>query len=188
MSKLLFSHSYFYRFDPKQWKAQQPYPPLATIIAAAYMRDSGHDVALFDTNLRENAREVRESLYNHKPGYFIIYDDGFNYLTKMCLTNMREAACEMAREAKQCGCVVIINSSDASDRYEHYLDNGIDYVVRGEGEETLKELIDVLDKNKDASAVHGIAYIKDKKVITTPTICDERPRRTSASRMGSGGH
>src|ERR1041384_1290996 len=130
MSKLLFSHSYFYRFDPKQWKAQQPYPPLATILAAACMREAGHTVALFDTNLRESPFEVRDALKQHKPDYFIIYDDGFNYLTKMCLTNMREAACVMAKEAKQSGCVVIINSSDASDRYEYYLNNGVDYVVR----------------------------------------------------------
>ncbi|HEX8060820.1 MAG TPA: radical SAM protein, partial [Cyclobacteriaceae bacterium] len=166
MSKLLFSHSYFYRFDPKQWKAQQPYPPLATILAAACMREAGHSVALFDTNLRESPLEVRDALKKHNPDYFIIYDDGFNYLTKMCLTNMREAACVMAKEAKQSGCVVIMNSSDASDRYEHYLKNGVDYVVRGEGEETLKELIDLLDKKGNASLVEGIAFLKDGAVVT----------------------
>jgi anaerobic magnesium-protoporphyrin IX monomethyl ester cyclase len=166
MSKLLFSHSYFYRFDPKQWKAQQPYPPLATILAAACMREAGHTVALFDPNLREIPFEVREALTEHQPDYFIIYDDGFNYLTKMCLTNMRDAACIMAKEAKQAGCVVIMNSSDASDRYEHYLKNGVDYVVRGEGEETLKELIGCLDKNGDASLVEGVAFLKGDIVAT----------------------
>lgn len=167
MSKLLFSHSYFYRFDPKQWKAQQPYPPLATILAAACMREAGHSVALFDTNLRESPLEVREALKEHKPDYFIIYDDGFNYLTKMCLTNMRDAACVMAKEAKELGCVVIMNSSDASDRYEYYLKNGVDYVVRGEGEETLKFLVSGLDKKEDPASVDGIAFIKDDVVVVT---------------------
>lgn len=167
MSKLLFTHSYFYRFDPKQWKAQQPYPPLATILAAAYMREANHEVALFDTNLRESPLEVRESLQQHDPKYFIIYDDGFNYLTKMCLTNMREAACVMAKEARQRGCIVIINSSDSSDQYEYYLNNGVDYVVRAEGEETLKVLIETLDKGGEASSVEGIAFSQDHHIVTS---------------------
>ena len=50
MSKrVLFSHSYFMRFDPKQWARKQPYPPLATILAAAVLRDKGYTVELFDT-------------------------------------------------------------------------------------------------------------------------------------------
>jgi anaerobic magnesium-protoporphyrin IX monomethyl ester cyclase len=169
MSKLLFSHSYFYQFDPKQWKAQQPYPPLATIQAAAYMREAGHDVALFDTNLRMHPLEVREALKEHTPKYFVIYDDGFNYLTKMCLTNMREAACEMAAEAKKHGCVVIVNSSDSTDQYEYYLKRKVDYVIRGEGEETLKVLIDHLENGKDLQDVEGLAFLLNSKVSLTPS-------------------
>ncbi len=167
MSRLLFSHSYFYRFDPKQWRAQQPYPPLATIQAAAFLREAGHQVSLFDTNLRESPDEVIPVLEKEKPDYFIIYDDGFNYLTKMCLTNMRDAACEMARSAKRTGCVVIINSSDSSDQYKLYLDSGIDYVVRGEGEETLKLLIQVLDTKGDVAGIGGLAYKSGEHVVVT---------------------
>jgi anaerobic magnesium-protoporphyrin IX monomethyl ester cyclase len=167
MSKLLFSHSYFYQFDPKQWRAQQPYPPLATIQAAAYMREAGHDVFLFDTNLRMHPGEVREELKEHKPKYFIIYDDGFNYLTKMCLTNMREAACEMAEESKKHGCVVIINSSDSTDQYEYYLKRGVDFVVRGEGEETLKKLIEALDGGHNVESIEGLAFLKNAQVVVT---------------------
>ncbi len=31
MSRVLVGHSYFLRFDPKLWKAMQPYPPLGTL-------------------------------------------------------------------------------------------------------------------------------------------------------------
>ncbi len=87
-----------------------------------------HEVFLFDTNLRmHQAKFVK--VKEHQPKYFI-YDDGFNYLTKMCLTNMREAACEMAEESKKHGCVVIINSSGSTDQYEYYLKRGVDFVVR----------------------------------------------------------
>jgi hypothetical protein len=48
MSKLLFTHSYFLRFDPKQWETGLPYAPLGTLYAASLMRQEGYEVALHD--------------------------------------------------------------------------------------------------------------------------------------------
>lgn len=106
MSKVLFTHSYLYRFDPKQKKAGQPYPPLATIQAAAVLRQAGHDISMFDPALQDDPREIATHLNTTKPDYLVIYDDSFNYLTKMCLTNMREAAFQMAAEGKKADCRV----------------------------------------------------------------------------------
>ena len=46
-----------------------------------------------------SADEIIPALEKFQPDFLVIYDDGFNYLTKMCLTNMREAAFEMIRFA-----------------------------------------------------------------------------------------
>jgi anaerobic magnesium-protoporphyrin IX monomethyl ester cyclase len=168
MDNVLFTHSYFYTFDRKQWKFKQPYPPLGTLQAAAVLREAGYNVSLFDTNLKEDTQEITPTLRSTQARYLIIYDDGFNYLTKMCLTNMREAAFDMARKAKKLGCIVIVSSSDAADHYEKYFTHGVDYVIRGEGEETLKELLGALDKRGDTSLVHGIAYKKFGETVLTP--------------------
>src|SRR6266567_3325468 len=146
-NRILFSHSYFLRFDPKQWKTGQPYPPLGTLYAASLMRENGCDVNLFDTMFAADPSEVIASIDEHQPAYFVLYDDGFNYLTKMCLTNMREAAFRMMKLAKERGCIVIVSSSDSTDRYEEYLNEGADYVLLGEAEMTLKELIESLSNN-----------------------------------------
>src|SRR5690606_437729 len=134
MPRVLFTHSYFYRFDPKQWRMKQPYPPLATILAAAVLRDRGFDVQLFDTNLRKSTDELVEALEHFNPHYLVVYDDAFNYLSKMCLTNMRDAARAMIGKAHAAGCCVIVSGSDASDHAEKYLSAGADYVIHGEGE------------------------------------------------------
>ena len=42
-----------------------------------------------------------------------------------------------------------------------------DYVVIGEGEETLPELVDALQKGRDISSVRGIAFKKDGRIIFT---------------------
>lgn len=168
MANVLFTHSYFYLFDAKQWKFKQPYPPLGTLFAAAVIREAGFNVSLFDTNLKQSTVEITPVLRNHQTKYLVIYDDGFNYLTKMCLTNMREAAFDMGRQAKKMGCTVIVCGSDAADQYEKYFPHGVDYVVRGEGEETLKELLQTLEKRGDPASIKGIAYKKFGQTEVTP--------------------
>lgn len=153
--KVLFTHSYFYRYDPKQWKDKRPYPPLGTIQAAAVIREAGHDVSLFDVALKKGPEEILEIFENERPELLVIYDDGFNYLTKMCLTNMREAAFKMAIWAKERGIKTIVCSSDSTDHFENYLNNGADVVILGEGEETLKYFV---QNELDPCAVHGLVY------------------------------
>lgn len=168
MKKILFTHSYFYRFDPKQWDAKQPYPPLGTIYAAAVMREAGYDISLFDTALIETPEKIVPVIEKEKPDYLVIYDDGFNYLTKMCLTNMREAAFRMAVIAKEKGIKVVASSSDAADHYEKYIANGVDFVVIGEGENTLKELISKIDNGEtNFKNVEGLALKDNDGVIRT---------------------
>lgn len=160
ITNVLFTHSYFYRFDSKQWKFKQPYPPLGTIQAAAVLKEAGYRVSLFDTNLSKSPAEIVTHLQLQRPKYVVIYDDGFNYLTKMCLTNMREAAFDMAKRAKKFGCTVIVSSSDSTDQYEKYFASGVDYVIRGEGEITLRELLSTIEKRGDAVHVSGLAFRK----------------------------
>src|SRR6476620_3288373 len=121
--KVLFSHSYFLAFDQKQLKTAMPYPPLGTLYAMAVLRDKGYEVKLFDTMFAESASEIFPIIDSFKPDVFVCYDDGFNYLTKMCLTNMREASWQMQDYAASKGCLVITSSSDATDHCQDYLNH-----------------------------------------------------------------
>lgn len=164
MSKILFSHSYYYQLDPKQWKNKMPFPPLGTLYAASLLRKNNFDVRLFDTNLLNNPNSIESVLELEKPNYLVIYDDGFNYLTKMCLTNMREACFEMIKIGKKHNCTIIINSSDATDHYEKYLNIGADYVIQGEGEITLLELISSLKNKQSTNEIDGIVFKKEDEI------------------------
>ncbi|MBN2175121.1 MAG: radical SAM protein [Bacteroidales bacterium] len=162
MDSILFTHSYFYKFDHKQWENKQPYPPLGTITAAAFLREKGYPVDLFDTNLAEKPSDILPKLKEASPKYLVIYDDGFNYLTKMCLTLMREAAFELIKIGKEQSCKVIVSSSDSSDHYKTYLEKGADFILQGEGELTLLELIENLEEGKtDFAGIKGLAWKKN---------------------------
>jgi radical SAM superfamily enzyme YgiQ (UPF0313 family) len=164
MTDILLTHSYFLRFDPKQWDNQTPYPPLATLYSSSVLRKAGFNIAFVDSMFWSGPNEIKPELSKHTPKIVFICDDGFNYLTKMCLTNMREAAFEMIRLAKTSGAAVIMSSSDATDHPEMYLGCGADFVIAGEVEQTLLELANhILREPSDLSAIKGLIYLKDGK-------------------------
>lgn len=168
MARVLLTHSYFYRLDPKQWADARPYPPLGTLLAAAVLRDAGHDVSVFDTGLRHAPEELKAELDQVEPEILVLYDDGFNYLTKMCLTVMRDAAFRMIALGKAAGCRIAVNSSDASDHAAEYLAAGADVVILGEGEPSLVDIVDRWMSSKTIDDVPGIVVLKDRTVTSTP--------------------
>jgi anaerobic magnesium-protoporphyrin IX monomethyl ester cyclase len=167
MTDVVITHSYFLKFDPKQWKAMQPYPPLGTLYAVSMLRQANIPVHFFDTMFANAPDEIEAVLQQEKPAIFVIYDDCFNYLTKMCLSNMRYAAFDMIQLAKSYGCAVIVSSSDATDNVDLYIRQGADFVIIGEGEITLKELTSALvsDASADCSIIEGIAYKTQDNIV-----------------------
>src|SRR5689334_19156680 len=157
---VLFGQSYFLRFDPKLEEAMQPYPPLGTLYAASYLRARGYEVALFDAMLAESEDEWAAALDREHPQFAVLFEDNFNYLSKMCLLRMRQAAFTMIDMAKQRGCTVILCGADASDHAADYMAQGADFVLLGEGEETLGELMDTLTGKSDLpfEKILGLAW------------------------------
>lgn len=59
------------------------------------------------------------------------------------------------------------------------LDNGVDFVVIGEAEETMIELLDALGSSRAPATVAGIAYVRDGQVIQTA----DRPPLTDLDKL-----
>ncbi|MBS4027658.1 MAG: B12-binding domain-containing radical SAM protein [Ignavibacteriales bacterium] len=161
MTDVLFTHSYFLKFDEKEFRSMMPYPPLGTLYAASFLQSKGYSVALFDAMLAESENELLTHLEKHQPKFLVIYDDDFNYLTKMCLERMRIAAFIMSEMGKQFGCTVIVHGSDSADHFEKYLSHGADFVIFGEGEQTLFELLQQLEtRNSQLETINGLVFRK----------------------------
>jgi anaerobic magnesium-protoporphyrin IX monomethyl ester cyclase len=168
MIDVLFTHSYFLHFDPKEYRAMMPYPPLGTLYAASVARNAGRTVALFDAMLASSEEEILPAIRHHRPRVVVIYDDDFNYLTKMCLTRMREAAFRMTSLARAEGCTVIVHGSDPVDHLEEYVSHGADFIICGEGERTLVETLDhVLDGTRKGEEIPGLAFAAGGRVHRT---------------------
>jgi anaerobic magnesium-protoporphyrin IX monomethyl ester cyclase len=173
MLSILLCHSYFLRFDSKQVERAKPYPPLATLQCAALLRRAGHQVSLFDAMLATDLAEYERALHAARPQVVLLYEDNFNFLTKMCLARMRRAAGQMIAAAHGTGARVIAAGSDVSDAPEPYLRAGADVALKGEGLPALLELLRRLDLALDSPAaaltdgVAGTATLQRPGVVAS---------------------
>jgi anaerobic magnesium-protoporphyrin IX monomethyl ester cyclase len=170
MLKIQIGHSYFLRYDPKQWERGKPYPPLATLQVAALLQRMGHAVTLFDAMLAEGVEDYPASVQAAQPELVVFYEDNFNFLTKMCLSRMREAACRMIGEARATGARVIVAGSDASDHPDVFLAAGAHAVLIGEGISALIELVSRLEHAPEITAEAWLADVASVATATRPSL------------------
>ena len=141
MADVLLTHSYHLPYDRKQVRKMQPYPPLGTLYAATGLRAAGISVAVFDTMLCRPGRRFSRCIAastsrRSSPSMKTIS----TFVSKMCLTRMRELAWQLSQLAHDAGAMVIAHGSDATDHAEEYLRHGADFVLNGEAERTLADL------------------------------------------------
>src|ERR1700732_3981108 len=134
----------------------EPSPPLGTLYAASFLRAQGISVALFDSMLEQPEDGLLQALRFHKPKIVAIYEDDFNFLTKMCLTRMRELAWQMIGIARQFGPRVIVHGSDATDHAREFLQNGAECVLQGEAEYSLLEAVKALMAGESVPNIPGV--------------------------------
>jgi anaerobic magnesium-protoporphyrin IX monomethyl ester cyclase len=159
MLSILVCHSYYLRLDQKQALRAKPYPPLATLQVVAMLRAAGHRVSFFDAMLADGIDEYECLLQAARPQLVLFYEDNFNFLSKMCLSSMRRAACEMIASARRAGAKVIAAGPDVTDAPAPYLMAGTDLALSGEGLSTLFEVLPRLDANPaadNAALVRGL--------------------------------
>ncbi len=171
MADVLLTHSYHLFYDRKQTRKMQPYLPLGTLYASALLRSVGVSVALFDTMLND-PREFPAALAKHRPKVVVVYEDNFNFLSKMCLTRMREVAFQILDDSQRAGATAIVNGSDSSDHTLEYLQRGFRCVLLGEAEWTLLEAVGHLLNGNDQALhqVSGLAFLASdgREVVRTP--------------------
>ena len=74
----------------------------------------------------------------------------------------------IARFYKDRGAVTIAGGQHfVQNNIAEALSRGIDYVVIGEGEQTIKELLQAVEGKMDVSEVQGVAYLDDGRVVHT---------------------
>ena len=76
---------------------------------------------------------------------------------------------ELTRFYKNKGAVTVAGGQHfVGENIQEALTHGVDYIVVGEGEETIKELLEGIDGKRDIAQVRGVAFLKNGELILTP--------------------
>ena len=139
--------------------------PVALGILASYLKKSGaSNVRVVD---EEICKITAQNLTDHLKGMAKPYIIGIGVLTSQA-----GRAYEIARICKETlpDCIVIMGGIHVTSLPEEPFEAGcVDIVVRGEGEETLRQLYFCLRKGKDWKKIKGITFRnKEGKLVNNP--------------------
>ncbi len=162
MAQVLLTHSYHLPFDPKQLRKMQPYMPIGTLYAGTALRENGISVVAMDPMLEEPSAKLDSLLATCKPQIVAVYEDDFNFLSKMCLTRMRDVAWKIAKTARSMGAITVVHGSDSTDNPLLFLENGFDYVLCGEAEGTLVRLCRSILRAEEVPEMDGMVKLDEQ--------------------------
>ncbi|MCB0250349.1 MAG: cobalamin-dependent protein [Anaerolineae bacterium] len=153
MAKLLLCHPVFLSLSPEEQASASPYFPLGLLYLASYVRDNGHEVAIFDGTFEADETSFARRLAAEQPDAVGI----------AALLPNRDIALRLAATARDAGVPVIFGGPDATKYPWRYLAfPQVDVVVHHEGELTITRLLDLLDAgqfNRETFVQElGIAY------------------------------
>ncbi len=137
------------------------YPPLGIALIAAVLKQAGHTVSVIDaTALRLNIHALATRVLEEQPDIIGI----------TCNIAYARKAVIIARWLRQRipGVPVVFGGPWATCRFEKLLrDHVADYVVLGEGEVTIVELMRAIARGTPLQDVKGIAYLQETRVMKT---------------------
>jgi anaerobic magnesium-protoporphyrin IX monomethyl ester cyclase len=161
VAQVLLTHSYHLPLDPKQLRKMQPYVPIGTLYAATALREHRISVVAFDSMLEDPSTKLESLLATCNPQIVVVYEDDFNFLSKMCLTRMRDVAWKIAQAARGLGAITVVHGSDSTDNPLLFLENGFDYVLCGEAEEALVRLCRSILDAEEVPEIDGMVRLDE---------------------------
>lgn len=155
---VLLSHGYFIKDDPKEQAIMRPYPPLGLLYISAYLKENEVDVSVFDSTF-SSFEEQQKTILTHQPKIIALYA---NLMTKINLIRLMSW---IRNQYELKDTLIVLGGPDVTYNVENYLSNGADFLVIGEGEETMLELSMALLENKSVDEIPGIAFKKDTEIV-----------------------
>ena len=151
MRDLLLTHGYFLFEDPKEQQIMKPYAPLGLLYLCSHLRAKGFGVDVFDTTFAVRD-ELLHILRTETPSVLGIYA---NLMTRQNVT-------EILAAARAAGWTTVVGGPEPGAYSLEYLQAGADFIISGEGELTLEELLLALRAGghaQDFARIDGLAFL-----------------------------
>ena len=129
------------------------YPPLGIAYIAAVLEKTGCEVEVLDLsalNARFTRGDVVREVMKIQPDFVAMYFNiAFAYSNYQLVHKLREAGFDKP---------VIGGGHHATIRPDELMDHGVDFVCRGDAEETMVQLVEHLNGRGDLQSIEGLSY------------------------------
>jgi radical SAM superfamily enzyme YgiQ (UPF0313 family) len=134
-------------------------PPLGITLLGTILKNKGYNVKLIDSSFDNNLKKTKKEIKSFKPDVVGI----------SILSSLYNNAKELISFSKKIGCITIIGGPHASILPKQNIEENkdLDFVVIGEGEETLPELLEAIQGKKRLKQVNGICFRNNGNIIFT---------------------
>ena len=146
---------------PRLWRQVHGlWPPLGLASLATVLKNAGEDVKIFDSSFDENFDRLKTELKSFAPGLIGIYT----------LTEFFKAAQELVPFGKSLGAKTVLGAAHPTVMPEQTMKEipELDFIVRGEGEVVIMELLAALRGEIDCSKVAALGFRKNGEVVLNP--------------------
>jgi anaerobic magnesium-protoporphyrin IX monomethyl ester cyclase len=150
---ILLTHGYFLQEDEREQAIMRPYVPLGILYISAWLQQHGYNNRLFDSTFSSFDR-LCETLLADKPRVVGIYTNLMTKLNVLRIIRFIKNRDELHHTR------IVLGGPEVRNHVANFLQHGADFIVVGEGEQTMLELVEWIDGKitKDISAIEGIVY------------------------------
>jgi anaerobic magnesium-protoporphyrin IX monomethyl ester cyclase len=153
---ILLTHGYFIQEDEREQAIMRPYVPLGILYISAWLQQHGYNNRVFDSTF-SSFDALCQALLEDKPKVVGIYT---NLMTKLnVLRIIRFIKNNPALQHTR----IVLGGPEVRNHVDNFLSHGADFIVVGEGEQTMLELVEWIDEkiSKKLADIEGIVYASE---------------------------
>ena len=132
--RILLTHGYFIEEDAKEQAIMRPYVPLGILYISAYLEQHGYNNEVFDSTF-SSFSALCARLLEQRPQVIGIYT---NLMTKLNVLRIIQfiKGNDTLQQTK-----IVLGNPEVRNHALNFLLHGADFIVSGEGEQTMLELV-----------------------------------------------
>lgn len=155
--RILLTHGYFLEEDVKEQAIMRPYVPLGILYISAYLEQHGYENEVFDSTF-SSFNNLRARLLQQRPQAIGIYT---NLMTK--LNVLRIVQFIKSNDALQ-HTKIVLGGPEVRNHALNFLEHGADFIVSGEGEQTMLELVQYIEGSFTGTLadIEGVSWLDGK--------------------------
>ena len=157
--KILLTHGYFLEEDEKEKLIMRPYVPLGILYISSYLEQHGYTNDVFDSTF-SSFEILSQRLLDDPPAIVGIYTNLMTKVNVLRITKFIRSSPSLQHTK------IVLGGPEVRNHVSNFLLHGADYIVLGEGEQTMLELVKYIESSLQGyPSIDGISFLDNSGTV-----------------------